>query len=482
MAGRKRAPFSVYFVAGLLILATVGYVVNMARSHFTPIIPTEVVRMGNITAPQTIPAIVIRDERVYYAPRAGRLVFAVGEMERVRVGAHVASIQDADEVARILQDMRALEQRGLDIGEMRDAHNDPGIIRINNHIQDQLDARAHSFTSLNFADLYVLRDNLNHSIDNRNQHIIQGSLQAGGDYIHQHAELNAQMVVHSSPIFAQYGGIMTAAIDGLENTFTIDNIPMLTREEFNFTADPFPSVPVQYLATNAPAFKIVGNVWYLAAYIPNDLIRGFSVGQTRNIYVESPVTGEYMPMNVRVHQIVPGTGDSRVVFRNTRYIIDFMQVRNVNIRMTQRVEEGLVIPNTAITTREFIEIPSAFIHGQSEDSVLRYTGGGSVTIPITVTERTETRAYITGNLRAGDILLDGLGERFLITDVHVRVVQGVYWANLGYARFRPIYIDEVVTDRAGTTLLNARRNQGNILEFDSIIVDANMVNEGDLIW
>jgi len=476
---RKRAPLSVYFVAGLLIIATVGYVINMARSHLTPVIPTEVVRMGTVTTPQTIPAIVIRDERVYHAPRNGRLVFAVGESERVRIGTHVASIQDADQVARITQDMRALEQRGLDIGEMRDAQNDPNIIRINNHIGDQVDMRVHSFTSLNFAELYVLRDTLNHSIDNRNQHIIAGSLQASGDYIRQQ-ELNAQMIIHSTPIFARYGGIMTSAIDGLESSFTIDNIPMLTREEFNFTSDPFPSVPVQYLEANAPAFKVVGNVWYIAAYINNDLIRGIEVNQTRNIYVESPITGEYMPMSVRVAQITPGTSDSRVVFRNTRYVIDFMHVRNVNIRMTQAVDVGLVIPNTAIATREYFDVPLTFVHGLADHNVLRYTGEGHVSVPITVTERMDTRAHITGDLRQGDILLDGLGNRFLITDT--RVIQGVYWANLGYALFRPIVLDAVVTDRAGTTLLDARRNQGRLAEFDSIVVDASMVNEGDLIW
>jgi len=479
---RKRAPFSVYFVAGLLILATIGYVVNMARSHLTPVIPTEVVRMGTVTTPQTIPAIVIRDESVYYAPRAGRLVFAVGETERVRMDTHVASIQDADEVARILQDMRALEQRGLEIGEMRDAQNDPNVIRINNHIRDQLDTRAHSFTSLNFAELYVLRDNLQHSIDNRNQHIISGSLQAGGDYSHQQADLNAQMIVHSTPIFASSGGIMTSALDGLEDTLTISNIPMLTRDQLNLTQDPFPSVPVQYLDAHEPAFKIVGNVWYIVAYIPNSLIQGVSANQTRNIYVESPITGEYMPMTVRVEQITPGTTDSRVVFRNTRYVIDFMHVRNVNIRMTQRVQDGLVIPNTAITTREFIVVPLAFVHGALDYSVLRYTDGGSVSIPVNISEQTDTHAHLTGDICQGDILLDGFGGRFMVTVTEVRTVQGIYLASLGYARFRPIDIDEPVNDRAGTTLLDARRNQSSLMEFDIIIVDANMVNEGDLIW
>jgi len=480
MEKQKRAPFSVYFVAGLLILATIGYVINMARAHLTPVIPTEVVRMGPASTPHTISAIVIRDEHVYYAPRAGRLVFAVSESERVRAGTHVASIQDADEVARILQDMRAIEQRGLDIGEMRDAQNDPNVIRLNNHIRNQLDTRAHSFTSSNFAELYVLRDNLNHSIDNRNNHIINGSLQAGGDYIHQQAELDAQMIVHSSPIFALSGGIMTSAIDGSEGTLTIDNIPMLTREQINQTADPFPSVPAQYLAAHAPAFKVVGNVWYIVAYIPNHLIVGISANQTRNIYVESPITGEYMPMTVRVHQITPGTTYSRVVFRNTRYVIDFMHVRNVNIRMTQRVEEGLMIPNTAITTREFIELPQTFIHGLTDYSVLRYTEGSSISIPITVSEWTDTHAHIVGDIRLGDVLLDGLGGRFLI--IEIRVVQGVYWANYGYARFRPIITDEIITDRAGTTLLDARRNRNSLVEFDNIIVDATMVSEGDLIW
>jgi hypothetical protein len=80
----------------------------------------------------------------------------------------------------------------------------------------------------------------------------------------------------------------------------------------------------------------------------------------------------------------------------------------------------------------------------------------------------------------GDILLDGLGGRHTLSERHV--VQGIYWANHGYARFRPIYTDAPITDRGGTTLLCPLRNRTSLREFDSIVVDASMVNEGDLIW
>jgi hypothetical protein len=448
-----------------------------------PTIPTEVVRMGTVDMPETISAIIIRDERVYYAPREGQIVFAVGEFERVRAGTRIASIQDMAAVAGINADMLALDHRAMQINAMRQDQADPGIARINNHIRGQVDNRAHSFTSHNFNDLFVLRDNLNQSISNRNQLIISGSLHAGGDYARQQAELLVRLGVHSTDMYARAGGIMTPILDGLENTFTVENIPNLTREQLNFTPDAFPLFPAYNLQANDPVFKIVGNTWYIAAYIPNDMVGGFSTGQMRNIYVENPVSGEFAPLQMRVQQVVPGTRDSRVVLRSTRYVMDFLHQRTVNIRITQNVNTGLIIPNTAITTREFYIIPLPFLHGLLEHSVLKYTGEGSVSIPVTVSEMAGPYVHIQGDvaeLNINDVLLDGLGGRHTLTQV--RTVQGVYWANHGYARFRQIHTDTPVTDRGGTTLLCPVLNRATLREFDSIVVDANRVEEGDLIW
>jgi hypothetical protein len=222
----------------------------------------------------------------------------------------------------------------------------------------------------------------------------------------------------------------------------------------------------------------VGNVWYIAAYIANELIQGFAVGQSRTIYAQSPVTGEFLPLAVRVHDLTPATRDSRVVFRTSRYVLDFINQRNVNIRTTQTVERGLIIPNTAVTSREYFVLPINFLHGVVEHSVLRYAGETNETVSVFVSDSAGVQVYITSDfLRVGDVLLDGLGGFHTLTDV--RVVQGIYRANLGHARFRRIYTDELITERGGTTLLCPVRN--TLQEFDIIVVDALTVSEGDLI-
>jgi hypothetical protein len=282
-------------------------------------------------------------------------------------------------------------------------------------------------------------------------------------------------------MYARSGGIMTPILDGLENIFTLSALDTLTREQHSFSPDSIPLFPPQNIEANEPAFKIVGNIWHIAAYIPNDLIRGFAVGQTRTIYVESLTEGVFIPISMRItHLETAQTRDSRVVFRSTRYIMDFIHRRNVNIRMTQTVEEGLKIPNTAVATREFFIVPVNFIHGIIENSVLRYTGEGSISVPVTVAEWAGAHAHITGDgLAKGDILLDGQGDRHTIADVHTE--QGVYRANHGFADFRRIYTDEFITDRGGSTLLCPVRNRG-LREFDSIVIDASLVTDGQMIW
>jgi hypothetical protein len=469
----------------MLIIFTLGYMINAARNEMASIIPTEVVRMGTVDVPETITAIIIRDERVSYAPRDGQIVFAVSEFERVQSGMLIASIQDSAAVEGINQDVQALDHRAMQqLGALRIDQNDPGIIRVDNHIRGQVSNRSHAFTSLNFTDLFILRDNLTHAIDNRNQLIISGSIQAGGDYyIRQQEELRIRLGLHSTNMYARNGGIMTPVLDNLENIFTVADMDSLTREQLNFTPDPFPLFPARDLKMNDPAFKIVGNVWYIAAYIPNEMIRGFAANQMRNIYVENPTTGSFELMNLRVHSVIQGTRDSRVIFRSTRYVIDFMHQRNVNIRITQEVETGLKIPNTAVASRQFHVVPLVFIHGVIENTVLRYAGEERVSVPVIISDWGTTHVLIptdTVGLAAGDVLSDGRGGRHTLSEI--RTIQGVYWANNGYARFREIFTDDLILDRGGTTLLCPIRNRGSIREFDSIVVDASLVKEGDIIW
>jgi hypothetical protein len=471
-----------YVVIGVVILYAIGYLINQGVSHASPSIPTEVIRIDTMGTPQTITAVIIRDERVYYAPRAGQIVFAVNEGERVRANMHIASIQDSAEVEAINRDMLALDRRAMDIDTMRSDQADPHVIRLNNHIKGQVDNRAHSFTSLNFNDLYTLRDNLNQAINNRNQFIISGGIHAGGDYARQQADLFARLGVHSTNMYARSGGIMTPIIDGLESIFTLAAMETLTREQLSFTPDEIPLFPARDLEANQPAFKTVGNIWYLAAYIPNELIPGFAVGQNRNIYVENPTIGDYVSINMRITHIEPHTRDSRVIFRCTRYVMDFLHKRNANIRITQTVDEGLKIPNSAVATREFFVIPLTYLHGLLEHSVLKYTEEGNVSIPVTATEagaNVHIRMDGTG-LALGDILLDGLGGRHILNEIHT--IQGVYRANHGFANFRIIHTDELITDRGGSTLLCPIRNSASLREFDSIVVDAGMVSDGQLLW
>ena len=479
----KRTSVSVYFVLAIIIIYTLLHVFNMARSHMAATIPTEVIRLGTIDTPQTVSGIIIRDERVYLAPRDGQLVFAVSEFERVQPGTRIASIQDTAAVAGINRDMLALDQRALLVGHMRQDQEDPNVARMNNHIRGQVNNRAHLFTSMHLNDLYLLRDNLNQSITGRNQLIISGGIHAGGEYARQYAELLAQLGIHSTDMYARSGGIMTPILDNFENKFTVSGMYELTREQLNFTPDPIPLFPAQELYAQQPAFKIVGNTWFIAAYIPNEMIQGFARDQHRTIYVESPTTGDFMPLPVRIERVLDGgMRDSRVVFRVTRYVIDFMHIRNVNIRTTQTVETGLKIPNTAVTNRDYYIIPLPFLHGLVEHTVLRRAGEGNESIPVTVALWDGAYVHIRSEgsgLQRGDVLLDGIGG--LYTVENTKTIQGIFNVNHGFADFRPIFTDSPITERGGTTLLCPTRNRGSLREFDSIVVDANMVSDGDLI-
>jgi len=296
--------------------------------------------------------------------------------------------------------------------------------------------------------------------------------------------LQLQRSLNSSEIYATRSGIMSPIIDGAEHIFTMDNKRGLTREQVRFTIDPNTIVPSRDVQAGDPVFKIVGNIWYIATYIPNDLIQGWAAGDQRIVYVNNG--GVYEPMQMRVEQVDYGArGDSFVLLRNTRGGIDFLHQRNISLRITDNITRGFMIPSSAVATRSFFRVPFSHIHGSLDPYVLLRTDYGIRTVPITIQETTENHAYIIveeSGLMPGDILSpsDILGPNLTLTHSDIQQEHGVFRTNLGVVEFRRIHFDEELLTAGAPILLDPARNR-EIREFDSIVTDASGVSEGDVV-
>ena len=181
-----------------------------------------------------------------------------------------------------------------------------------------------------------------------------------------------------------------------------------------------------------------------------------------------------------------GTAYGKLDF--TQYMVQFVSDRYVNFEVDMASTDGLKIPVTAVTEKDFYLVPVSYmmLGGDSSNPGFMkevYTEEGTVPefVPTTIYYSTEEYYYIdmseNGEFKAGDyIMKPDSQERYQIGPS--ASLQGVYNINKGYAVFKQIEIlnsnDEYYTIRKGTDY--------GLSVYDHIVLNADTVYEGQLIY
>jgi len=485
---RRSMPASVALVAALFFIFVAMYMVRAVHSALTPDVAVEIVRMGNREVQRSVTGMIVRYEEVIFAPRDGQVIWAVANTDRVRRDVLVAGIADnVEAAARMNRDRRALEEEMKRLNERRHySEADPAVQRINNTLRNAMNSNMYNLSALNLAEINTLRNNLDSLTDTRIRMIVAASHGAvGADISRQHDQLTAQYGMNSTNIYAPRSGIMFNIVDMHENVVTPDNVTELSRQDVNVIVDHATLFPARDVEAGDPVFKIVGNTWYIVAYMPNSMIEGFAEDTDRVVFVQNAITGNYEPMTMRVVHIEQFHLESRVVFRSSRNVMDFLNQRNVSIRTTDYISRGLQVSTSAIAIRRFVRIPVTHVFDRGGYYVHIHDDYGLIQVPIEVSERTDDDVYVleeTLDLAIGDVLIPAslYGDSFTITESAVRVEYGVFRTTFGYANFTPITLDGELSELDAYTLLDPSRNH-NLRQFDPIVTDASTVIQGQII-
>ncbi|MCL2399451.1 MAG: hypothetical protein FWC91_06885 [Defluviitaleaceae bacterium] len=476
---------STAFVAGLFFLFVLIYLIQTLFIFFnTPEIPVEMVQLGSISAPVIIEGIIIRDETVYTANRNGFVQFYVNNFSRVRPQERVASIQNIGAVTHIREYISNAEENILGTIRGNQSAADPNIQRINTQIRNLMDQRLSRNIRLNMAEVYALRDTIVQHVDIRNQMIFNNlESNAWAEQNINYRFLNDQLDANLSYIRINNGGIMTSIVDGFENYLTFDNMYYLTREETRQNVDFDQIFHRREIAFGDDAFKIVNsNRWYIAAYIPNELVENFETGDMYNIFIE----GRREPLDVHIHHMVPGIQETFVIFRSTRYMLDFLETRSIFFRTTDVLQRGLMVANTAIIEREYLMIPLPAIHEGNREYVILVNDSGDRQIHVVVTDSDDYYAFVpthhASNLGVGSVLRNSFDPETTIIISDERIVQGAFRVNTGIAAFVAIHLSENTPVNERYTILDPVLNIGSLRLNDHIVTDASQVEDGDIVF
>jgi len=472
-------------IAALFFVFVVVHMVQAAQNFLAPSTNTEVVRMDSTDAQQSVRGIIIRDEVVLYAPKDGRVEFLTQDHERVRPRTAVAHIRALGSISNIEQEIIDIEQEIIQINERRlTTEVDPQVTHFNNILHNLSVQHAHHFTTRNLSDIYTLHDNIMQVSTTRNQMIVNDARRVGGELGAAHEMLQHQYNQNIADVITVRSGIVSRIIDGYEHVFTLQNMHEITREQMRQTLSTDNIAPARDVNEGDPVVKIISNFWYVATYMPNHMVQDLSAGQERTVFLYNVNTNHYDGIIMTVDRIVSGDRDSFVVFRSTRHVTEFLNQRNVYVRLTENVHRGLRINNAAIATRRFIQIPRTHIHGAEHNVVQHRTADGLVQITLSISQETDDFVYVleeTLNLFLGATLepINPAMDAFVITESALSIVQGVYRTNTGYADFRVLHLTGGLSDE-GYTLIDPNLNRA-IRLFDTIASDASMITQGQIV-
>ena len=341
-----------------------------------------------------------------------------------------------------------------------------------NDVKRQLSSFSMNYSDRKFESIYDLQYSLEAAVLEYANFNALGNL----DSIIQQA--GASFVQVTAPV----SGVVSYAVDGFEG-LTEDQITESTFDRSGYSKAI--TKAGQLIEQSAPVYKLItSDNWSIIFPLSEDAVEEYKDQTQLHVTFSAndlDATGDFSI-------ITGGDGASYGKLDFTQYMVQFASDRYVTFEVDTEKADGLKIPVKAVTEKEFYLIPLEYMvqGGDTSDTgfmkeVYSDSGTAAEFVPVSIYYATDEYYYIEKGedspLQSGDyVVKPDSQDRYQIGQS--ASLQGVYNINKGYAVFKQIEIiksnDEYYSIRKGT-------NYG-LSVYDHIVLDANTVYEGQLIY
>lgn len=455
---RYRHPLNIN--VGMIIFAIIF--VYMAFSVYTYMKKDKVqfyeVAEGNIVTDTQYTGLILRDESVQKTDRAGYINYYIREGKRAAVGTRIYSIDETGSMAQFM------EENPETNASLTDANL--------SDIKRQLNAFSMNYDDRNFGEIYDLQYTLEAAVLEYVNFNALGNLDA----------LMEQTGVTFQQVKAPVSGVVSYSIDGYEEF----DLSQLSAGSFDRSGYAKAITKAgQLIEQSAPVYKLVtSDEWSIVFPLGEEDVAKYS-GRDR-LKVSFPSND--LEAEGSFSLITGSDGKSYGKLDFNQYMVQFVTDRFVTFEVDAERADGLKIPVTSVTTKNFYLVPLEYLTqgGDSSTSGFMkeiYSENGTFAefVPTTIYYSTDEYYYIdmseNSPLKVGDYLIrPDSQERYQLGSS--ASLQGVYNINKGYAVFKQIEIlksnDEYYTIRKGTSY--------GLSVYDHIVLDASTVYEGELIY
>lgn len=454
---RYRRPLKIN--VGMIIFALIF--VYMVFSVYTYIRRDKVqfyeVQEGSIVNNTDYTGIILRQEKVKTADRAGNINYYVREGKRASVGTRVYSIDETGKIASFLEenagDSVSLSQENLAA------------------LKKQLTVFSLTYDDSQFNTVYDTKYTLEADVM---EYMNFNALDNVGDLLDE-AGINFQQVR------ADEAGVVSYGVDSYENLDST-GISMEVFDRSSYTKTIKKSGLIE---AGAPVYKIItSDLWSLVFPMSDEDVKAY--GDKKSLLVS--FSGRDLKASGDFAMLTGTDGKTFGKIDFDKYMVQFASDRYLDFEIITDKVDGLKIPSTAVTTKDFYLVPVDYLAqgGDSSDTgfnkeVYSDKGTSIVFVPTTIYYSEGDNYYIEmggeEGFNAGDyIVKPDSTDRYQIGAS--ASLQGVYNINKGYAVFKQIDIlssnDEYYTIKKNMTY--------GLSVYDHIVLDAQTVTEGELIY
>lgn len=401
-------------------------------------------------------AIALRSEKVTTTPTAGYINYYVKEGNRVSVGNTLYTIDENGDFSDMMESI---------------AQNDATLTSDNiKEVKEDIQKFVMSYDQNEFDMVYDFKYDLDatllESININSLDTINSALIANG---------GSALSINN----AECSGIVEFYTDGFEGL----NPESITDDMFDKSKYKKDQIVSGMSVENGKAvYKTIDNEnWKLVIKLSDSQVEAYKDIDVVSVYfpTENIKTSAYF-------QIINNGNSNYGVISLKRYMIQFCDRRFVDVQILADTVEGLKIPKSSVTKKDFYTIPVSYITkgGESLDEGFNrdiLSNGEALVefVPVEIVCKKDDLCYVPvdDKLNSGDVLVKSdTNERFTVGGM--APLQGVYNVNTGYTNFR--YVD-ILSERNGYYIVLSGTKYG-LQVYDQIVLDSSLVKEKQVIF
>ncbi|MDE6435124.1 MAG: hypothetical protein K2L07_12945 [Lachnospiraceae bacterium] len=404
-------------------------------------------------------ALIVREETLVNAERSGYVSYYVRDGEKIGKDKTIYTIDETGSVYEKLKDLNSdsltMSKDGLE--EVR--------TRISNF--------ENYFNYSDFSDVYNFRYDIENAVLELTNETLIDQLTS--------LDSNDTNAATYKKVNTKEAGIVTYYQDGYENfdieSFKASEINKNTYEKRTLKTG-------EIINSGDPVYKLITSEnWYLIAPISEKEAAELKENDHVNINIHN--SSKNITCNF---ELVTKDSKHFAIISLNQQMVNYINERYIDIVILQDQNNGLKIPNTAITQKKVYKIPENFVSKGSNSmeekffNIKKLDENGDVTlkqVEPAIYLKDDDFCYVDPNdFSSEDVLVSpDTNETIALSQLEKAEIDGVYCVNQGITDFR--YIDMIFQDNE-YTIVRADVDY-SIARYDRLILNQAMVKENQII-